>query len=100
MPRRERGNLRSLMFQNRKNLRKLEKKGVSRSQLRGAVVSLCEADEFPRGDDPGYLAQLILAELLDDPSVDLPQGSFLDGILELIERLMPLIETWISGCGI
>lgn len=95
-----RGKLRNLLFANRRNIRELEALGVSRSELRTAVASVRRDGEFPTEESPGMLAGLIAAELADNPKVELPREFNWDKLIELLERLMPLIQAWISGCGI
>ena len=95
-----RGTLRKLLFKNRRNIKELEKLGVSRSELRTAVTTVRRDGEFPTEESPGMLAGLIAAELADNPKVELPREFNWDKLIELLERLMPLIQAWISGCGI
>ena len=98
--RREKGKLRKLLFKNRANIKALEKEGVSRGELRAAVKALHDDGEFPKGEDPGMLAALIVAELMDNPSVQVPRAANWDKIFELIEKLMPFIQAFMSGCGL
>jgi hypothetical protein len=98
--------LRSLLFANRGTLRELEKEGVSRRELRAAVSVVNKAGELPRDkdgvfkDDHEFLAAIIAAELADNKSVELPGAINWDKIIELIEKLMPLIEAWIGMCAV
>lgn len=96
MSRGKKGKLRELLFANRKNLRELKKEGVSRQELKEAVVNVHSAGQLPMGEDPLELAEIIAAELAD--TAELPQAVNWDKIIELIEKLMPLIETWLSMC--
>ena len=87
--------LRKLLFENRRNIRELEKLGVSRSELRDAVRSV-HADGALTTGDPDFAAVIIAAELAD--TAEVPTSIDWDKIIELINKLMPLIETWISMC--
>ena len=90
--------LRRLLFQHRSTFRDLESEGISRWQLREAVRTLRADGEFPAGECHSMLAMLVVAELAG--TVTDPQGLDWDKIFELIEKLMPLIEMWLSMCAI
>ena len=90
--------LRSLLFANRRTLRELEAEGVSRQELKAAVRAVNDAGELPKGESHDFLAAIIAAELVDNKDVQLPGAINWDKIIELIEKLMPLIETWLAMC--
>lgn len=98
---RRKGNLRELLFANRKTIKELEAEGVSRRELKTAVKDVHGNGQLPKGEDNyNMAASLIAAALADNPEVQLPAAVNWDKIIELIEKLMPLIEAWISGCSI
>jgi len=88
--------LRKMLFANRHLFRELESEGITRYELRDAVRAIDKDGEFPTGENHATLALLIVAQLAGVAKN--PQAFNWDKIFELIEKLMPLIELWMTGC--
>jgi len=86
-----------MYFQNQDTIRELEREGVSRHELRDATRSLRVEGLLPSEENPQFLAEMIAAKLIDSGK---PTSINWDKIIELIEKLMPLIQMWLSSCGI
>jgi len=86
-----------MYFQNQDTIKELEKEGVSRYELRDATRSLRTEGMFPAEENLRFLAEMIVAKLIDRGK---PASFNWDKIIELIEKLMPLIQMWLSSCGI
>jgi hypothetical protein len=93
---RERAPLRRLFYDRREDLQELDELGVSKRELKGAVQRCHAEGQLPKGMAPEFLALVIAAELAD--TAELPRGVNWDRIIELINNLMPLIETWMAMC--